>query len=358
MTTADDFRNSRFATHPDGRIAARIVRGVFSWSASDNHWYSDHQMDEDGWSPLDETRLPRVVTDEFVDFVHEDYFWSTSDRVRLEKPALHHALNDAVKRSAAPTTDEAHDIDWQAVAERQEEDGAELVRALNEARAFAARWKETARHHIKHGRMFRASFNEAIKQRDHANARADLNAQSVATIEKQARTYALEQIEAAQAETTEAVKRAEKAEHERDTARKFQRVIAKDRDDLRDRLAAESLTAREHLDAARASGYPLPKGATIPAGVPFWVKPGEEPWEFVPGGTAGDLDTSPFPAAQYVLLDPPAPTRPEGAEEYQRIIADRVAGDLPDDVIRALADDVAKMAGETVLWSGEDGEER
>ena len=43
---------------------------------------------------------PDAMSDQFVDYVHEDYFWSTSDRVRLEKPALKHALLDAVKRLA------------------------------------------------------------------------------------------------------------------------------------------------------------------------------------------------------------------------------------------------------------------
>lgn len=53
-------------------------------------------------TPAPRPLTPDAITDQFVDYVHEDYFWSTSDRVRLEKPALKHALLDAVKRIAEP----------------------------------------------------------------------------------------------------------------------------------------------------------------------------------------------------------------------------------------------------------------
>jgi hypothetical protein len=70
--TAEEFKHARFATHPDGRIAARmdpyIKHGWASMRASSPllDWLSDEGMARDGWSPLDETRLPRVVTDEEV----------------------------------------------------------------------------------------------------------------------------------------------------------------------------------------------------------------------------------------------------------------------------------------------------
>lgn len=52
------------------------------------------------------------ITDRFLDDMHEDYFWSTEDRVRLDKPALRHALLDAVKRSQEPPRPEgAEELD-------------------------------------------------------------------------------------------------------------------------------------------------------------------------------------------------------------------------------------------------------
>lgn len=53
-----------------------------------------------------------------------------------------------------------------------------------------------------------------------------------------------------------------------------------------------------------------------------------------------------------VLTEPPA--RPEGAEEIEFLIADRLGGDVPGDVIRALADETAERAGATRLYP-EDG---
>lgn len=48
------------------------------------------------------------------------------------------------------------------------------------------------------------------------------------------------------------------------------------------------------------------------------------------------------------LTEPPA--RPEGAEEIEFLIADRLGGDVPGDVIRALADEIAERAGATRLY--------
>lgn len=42
------------------------------------------------------------ITDQFVDHVHEGYFWSTDMRMHLDKSTLRHALLDAVKRSQEP----------------------------------------------------------------------------------------------------------------------------------------------------------------------------------------------------------------------------------------------------------------
>ena len=45
---------------------------------------------------------PDEITDRFIDDVHQDYFWCTDERVRLDKSALRHALLDAIKRSSRP----------------------------------------------------------------------------------------------------------------------------------------------------------------------------------------------------------------------------------------------------------------
>ena len=64
--TADDFKNARFATHPDGKIAAR------NWDGDHGPWWaqmpagnymgrSDYLMALDGWTPVQEN--PRPLTD-------------------------------------------------------------------------------------------------------------------------------------------------------------------------------------------------------------------------------------------------------------------------------------------------------
>ena len=59
--TADDFKTARFATHPDGKIAAR------NWDGDHGPWWaqmpagnwmgrSDTLMALDGWIPVQENR--------------------------------------------------------------------------------------------------------------------------------------------------------------------------------------------------------------------------------------------------------------------------------------------------------------
>lgn len=47
--TADDFAKAKFATHPDGYIAARLDKDEDPWRASEGSWLTDDAMAEDGW---------------------------------------------------------------------------------------------------------------------------------------------------------------------------------------------------------------------------------------------------------------------------------------------------------------------
>lgn len=75
------------------------------------------------------------ITDRFVDHVHEDYFWSTEDRVRLDKPALRHALLDAVKPSQEPSRPEGAEEIERLIAYHHDDMPAETLTALSDALA-------------------------------------------------------------------------------------------------------------------------------------------------------------------------------------------------------------------------------
>lgn len=67
--TADDFKNARFATHSDGRIAARLIGGkpfCPSWilqAVGGVAHRSDHVMAQEGWVPLGENPRPLTADD-------------------------------------------------------------------------------------------------------------------------------------------------------------------------------------------------------------------------------------------------------------------------------------------------------
>lgn len=55
--TAEDFRNARFATHPDGRFAARVDQGdtVLNWVVNEHSgygWRADQEMADEEWKPV------------------------------------------------------------------------------------------------------------------------------------------------------------------------------------------------------------------------------------------------------------------------------------------------------------------
>lgn len=70
--TADDFKNARFATHPEGRIAARTGSHRFPdrpWGDC-NGFIDDQGMVAEGWVPVQENPRPLTaddITDEMVE---------------------------------------------------------------------------------------------------------------------------------------------------------------------------------------------------------------------------------------------------------------------------------------------------
>lgn len=143
--------------------------------------------------------------------------------------------------------------------------------------------------------------------------------------------------------------RAEKAEKERDEARGA----------LRARLGVlaepSPLTAREHLDAAWDAAH-VPADGMIPAGAKYITRnlAGGMRGPFTDGGTIPGTDPTGFESRR--LLDPPAPARPERAEEIDEPLrqanAAALGGALTPEQRRALADHLAAMHVRVV---GEDG---
>ncbi|MFE5777098.1 hypothetical protein [Brachybacterium sp. NPDC056505] len=292
MSTAEDFRNSRFATHPDGRIAHRAAPTLWASTSSTppgdpiGTWMGTNtDMAADGWSPLDETRPPRVVTDEGaargVRALRTMFPESLS---RLSSQGLDNLVRVAVNASlsAAPTTDEGdpsvdyHAMWWKAEREREQ------------AEAFAALWKETARYLWKSRKECERFEAKAKVERDEAIAH---DRQPYPT----AHAY-----EATCKALAEQRARAVKAEQERDAMRDGWNVTSNEM------AALESMTAREHLDAAWSAAY-VPADGIVPAGAAYITRyEGDTLLASPDGGNAEGL-----PArgnwGERRLLDPPAP---------------------------------------------------
>ncbi|UEJ83970.1 hypothetical protein Bra3105_06570 [Brachybacterium halotolerans subsp. kimchii] len=221
--TADEFAKARFATHPDGRIAARVnPADALSWVcsrrevSSDFEWRGNAAMARDGWSPLDETRTPRVATDEGaargVRALRTMFPESLS---RLSSQGLDNLVRVAVNAalSAAPTTDEDAGIGPETRAAYRE-----LHTPTTDKRKPLVRM---------------ADWEEAITRAQQAEA----------TAERYGRT-----IDKLQVRIKELEARAKRAEQERDSWRSQVPLAEWEKDLIENR----PLTAREHLDAAIA----------------------------------------------------------------------------------------------------------
>jgi len=179
---------------------------------------------------------------------------------------LHDALTTAL--DAAPTTDPAHDIDWQKVAERHEDTIEALSAERDEAIAHDRQPYPTAH-------AYEAACDALAEQRV----------------------------------------RVEKAEQERDEAVESTRYAMRSSDTYRKAWEeCLAMTARDHLDAAWEAAY-VPEDGVIPARSRYisrdrigktYVVHG---WHVTQPAVAEGLERR--------LLDPPTPKRPDGAEEIE-----------------------------------------
>ena len=97
---------------------------------------------------------------------------------------------------------------------------------------------------------------------------------------------------------------------------------------------AESMTAREHLDAAWEKAH---ETDAIPAGAGCITKWGDGSFSADPAGFTRDR-LAKFLGTERRLLDPPAPQRPEGAEEIERLLTEGLGDFSPPATPEAIAD--------------------
>ncbi|UVY83817.1 hypothetical protein NLU66_16645 [Brachybacterium sp. NBEC-018] len=234
-----------------------------------------------------------TVTDEMV-LAYLNEYYEQVDRAK-PAPTLNHftELRATVVRNAltaaldaAPTTNPAHDIDWQEVAERHEDTIKALVAERDEAE-HELRVSEKLRRDIDPGPV----LDEV--------ARLDGALHEMRT-------------------------RAEKAEKERDAARADLAGVQGSLD------AWLNATPRELLDATWQAAY-VPEDGIIPARTTYLYRHSNGDIRVFPGTYSAD------PADQVRrLLDPPTPKRPDGAEEIEALIreanreGDGTAGKLAD----------------------------
>ena len=104
---------------------------------------------------------------------------------------------------------------------------------------------------------------------------------------------------------------------------------------------ADAITAREHLDAAWEAAY-VPEDGIIRAGAEYIAKysNGRMSGPFLSPVQVGAHGT-----IERRLLDPPAPARPEGAEEWEDWLIEAMPHEsMPDGDIARLADQIAARA--------------
>lgn len=155
---------------------------------------------------------------------------------------------------------------------------------------------------------------------------------------------------------------AEKAERERDEARATKDMHKRRADEERARaeaaesrpLTPDTMTAREYLDAAWEAAY-VPADGIIPEGCMFLDRGTAG---VVVVGAAGKDLASRGSSWERRLVDPPAPARPEGAEELGELIGTWTASEdiapaqLPTGSLATLADFLAQRGVRVV--GGED----
>lgn len=97
---------------------------------------------------------------------------------------------------------------------------------------------------------------------------------------------------------------------------------------------ADTMTAREHLDAAWEAAY-VPEDGIIPARAEYIVKYSNGRMS---GPFLSPLQVGAHGTIERRLLDPPAPARPEGAEEIERLLTEGLGDFSPPTTPEAIAD--------------------
>ncbi|MCG7309720.1 MULTISPECIES: hypothetical protein [Brachybacterium] len=156
-------------------------------------------------------------------------------------------------------------------------------------------------------------------------------------------TYALDLIAQAQAKTTEAEARAEKAEEERDRVVEVHTRVRRERDEALTRVRElESLTAREHLDAALFEEVMIAQRMADNLRALYPDTP---------------MATDDITEAVIEAFDPPTPKRPEGAEDWDEELGEMpAASDLTPEQRGRLADALAERDHALGVRVTEDGE--
>lgn len=205
------------------------------------------------------------------------------------------------------------------------------------AEHMAALWKEVAREHAARSSSARRYARACHDSMDAAIRRANKAERALASAEFDAATYRADR-DAAEEERDEAVQ-------ERDELRQTRRRLLGKVDQLEVKLRnsgssgeqPRALTAREHLAAAWEAAH-VPEDGTIPAGAEYVYR--LEDGRVQQGGAASFARDATEHMMERRLLDPPAPSRPDGAEEIEAYMREMVASH-PEDHYGELADHLA-----------------
>ena len=209
------------------------------------------------------------------------------------------------------------------------------------AEHMAALWKETAREHAARSSSARQHARDCHDSMDAAIRRAN-------KAEFDAATYRADR-DAAEEERDEAVQ-------ERDELRQTRRRLLGKVDQLEVKLRnsggggqAPALTAREHLQLAWKVAY-VPADGIIPAGAAYLMQSNRTGRVVTPTGAwSAPVD---LPASEARderrLLDPPTPSRPDGAEEIEAVLRDEWTFSDEDGGEDAFADLAERLASRGV----------
>ena len=216
------------------------------------------------------------------------------------------------------------------------------------AERMAALWKEVAREHAARSSSARRYARACHDSMDAAIRRANKAERALASAEFDAATHLADR-DAAEEERDEAVQ-------ERDELRQTRRRLLGKVDQLEVKLRdsggggqAPALTAREHLQLAWKVAY-VPADGVIPAGAAYLMRSNRTGRVVTPTGDwAAPVDLPASEAwGERRLLDPPTPSRPDGAEEIEAVLRDEWTFSDEDGGEDAFADLAERLASRGV----------